>query len=40
MDEVIKNEKLILDSINEEYNVTAILSEAYSFNHSDLNSIY
>ncbi|CAD8193884.1 unnamed protein product [Paramecium pentaurelia] len=40
MDEVIRNEKLILDSLNEEYNVTAIISDAYSFNHSDLSSIY
>lgn len=40
MDEVIHKEKLVLDSYNEEYNVTAILSEAYDFNHSDLNSIY
>lgn len=40
MDDVISNEKLVLDSINEDFNVTSVLLEAYNFNHSDLNSIY
>ncbi|CAD8116240.1 unnamed protein product [Paramecium sonneborni] len=40
MEEVIKEEKLILNQYDQEVNVTKFLQEAYSFNHSDLSSIY
>ncbi|CAK59410.1 unnamed protein product (macronuclear) [Paramecium tetraurelia] len=40
MSEVIQNEFLVLSNTNIQYNVTSVLTQVYSFNHSDLNSIY